>query len=321
MLLTHYCRWRRPPWQKPCSLSQCEFGPRSEEDAGVMPPPLCAAAPSSALRHSHPELVVSMSAGWVFAKDNFQPVWRAGCYQHWHLWLSCIFVLTATVQLSSLHKKTHFTFQLYRSDSDSSTLPKKSPFVRNTLERRTLRYKQVQPDCYLSEIHVGVCLASRFWAVFVCVCVSSSRTAPPWPSSRPVPPWTWSWISRPAGRVRGSLWRSWAPWESWKCDWRTHNPGRPPSSPTGPWGTSASAACSERPRNRSDWLYKPCGIQPHPAALDLTCFLLCRLDKARRSFVRRRRRRGGWGRRPKRFCRWGGRARRSLCLCRHSGGN
>ncbi len=33
--------------------------------------------------------------------------------------------------------------QLYRSDSDSSTLPKKSPFIRNTLERRTLRYKQV----------------------------------------------------------------------------------------------------------------------------------------------------------------------------------
>lgn len=40
--------------------------------------------------------------------------------------------------------KVDFVFQLYRSDSDSSTLPKKSPFVRNTLERRTLRYKQVQ---------------------------------------------------------------------------------------------------------------------------------------------------------------------------------
>lgn len=39
---------------------------------------------------------------------------------------------------------TVFTFQLYRSDSDSSTLPKKSPFVRNTLERRTLRYKPVR---------------------------------------------------------------------------------------------------------------------------------------------------------------------------------
>lgn len=38
-----------------------------------------------------------------------------------------------------------FSNQLYRSDSDSSTLPRKSPFVRNTLERRTLRYKQVCP--------------------------------------------------------------------------------------------------------------------------------------------------------------------------------
>lgn len=37
-----------------------------------------------------------------------------------------------------------FSNQLYRSDSDSSTLPRKSPFVRNTLERRTLRYKQVR---------------------------------------------------------------------------------------------------------------------------------------------------------------------------------
>uniref|UniRef100_A0A3Q3GIU2 WWC family member 3 n=1 Tax=Labrus bergylta TaxID=56723 RepID=A0A3Q3GIU2_9LABR len=36
------------------------------------------------------------------------------------------------------------TVKLYRSDSDSSTLPKKTPFVRNTLERRTLRYKQQQ---------------------------------------------------------------------------------------------------------------------------------------------------------------------------------
>lgn len=44
--------------------------------------------------------------------------------------------------------KVGFVFQLYRSDSDSSTLPKKSPFVRNTLERRTLRYKQVQSFIY-----------------------------------------------------------------------------------------------------------------------------------------------------------------------------
>ncbi|TRY58468.1 hypothetical protein DNTS_002078 [Danionella cerebrum] len=40
---------------------------------------------------------------------------------------------------------------LYRSDSDSSTLPKKSPFIRNTLERRTLRYKQQSHRSSLAE--------------------------------------------------------------------------------------------------------------------------------------------------------------------------
>uniref|UniRef100_H3CH37 WWC family member 3 n=1 Tax=Tetraodon nigroviridis TaxID=99883 RepID=H3CH37_TETNG len=40
--------------------------------------------------------------------------------------------------------RSQYVCRLYRSDSDSSTLPKKSPFVRNTLERRTLRYKQVR---------------------------------------------------------------------------------------------------------------------------------------------------------------------------------
>nr|XP_019601854.1 PREDICTED: protein WWC3 isoform X1 [Rhinolophus sinicus] len=38
--------------------------------------------------------------------------------------------------------RSQYVCRLYRSDSDSSTLPRKSPFVRNTLERRTLRYKQ-----------------------------------------------------------------------------------------------------------------------------------------------------------------------------------
>ncbi|XP_033820983.1 protein WWC3 [Periophthalmus magnuspinnatus] len=38
--------------------------------------------------------------------------------------------------------RSQYVCRLYRSDSDSSTLPKKTPFVRNTVERRTLRYKQ-----------------------------------------------------------------------------------------------------------------------------------------------------------------------------------
>ncbi|KAJ0032168.1 hypothetical protein NQD34_002249 [Periophthalmus magnuspinnatus] len=40
--------------------------------------------------------------------------------------------------------RSQYVCRLYRSDSDSSTLPKKTPFVRNTVERRTLRYKQQQ---------------------------------------------------------------------------------------------------------------------------------------------------------------------------------
>lgn len=49
--------------------------------------------------------------------------------------------------------------QLYRSDSDSSTLPKKSPFIRNTLERRTLRYKQVvtRPQRLLLQKILALC--------------------------------------------------------------------------------------------------------------------------------------------------------------------
>ncbi|XP_014880503.1 protein WWC3 [Poecilia latipinna] len=47
--------------------------------------------------------------------------------------------------------RSHYVCRLYRSDSDSSTLPKKLPFVRNTLERRTLRYKQQSYRSSLAE--------------------------------------------------------------------------------------------------------------------------------------------------------------------------
>ncbi|XP_061743737.1 protein WWC3 isoform X4 [Nerophis ophidion] len=47
--------------------------------------------------------------------------------------------------------RSQYVCRLYRSDSDSSTLPKKSPFVRNTLERRTLRYKQQSYGSSLAE--------------------------------------------------------------------------------------------------------------------------------------------------------------------------
>lgn len=47
--------------------------------------------------------------------------------------------------------RSQYVCRLYRSDSDSSTLPKKPPFVRNTLERRTLRYKQQSYRSSLAE--------------------------------------------------------------------------------------------------------------------------------------------------------------------------
>lgn len=40
--------------------------------------------------------------------------------------------------------------QINRSDSDSSTLSKKSPFVRNASERRSMRMKKVRTSVFLT---------------------------------------------------------------------------------------------------------------------------------------------------------------------------
>ncbi|KAM4797174.1 protein WWC3 isoform 1-T1 [Rhinophrynus dorsalis] len=65
------------------------------------------------------------------------------------------FVRSSTIvrsQTFSPGARSQYVCRLYRSDSDSSTLPRKSPFVRNTLERRTLRYKQQACQSSLVEI-------------------------------------------------------------------------------------------------------------------------------------------------------------------------
>lgn len=49
-----------------------------------------------------------------------------------------------------------FHFQLNRSDSDSSTLSKKPPFVRNAMERRSVRVKRVKTSLLV------FCLAQTF---------------------------------------------------------------------------------------------------------------------------------------------------------------
>ncbi|KAM6963064.1 protein WWC3 [Aplochiton taeniatus] len=65
------------------------------------------------------------------------------------------FIRNSTIvrsQTFSPGARSQYVCRLYRSDSDSSTLPKKSPFIRNTLERRTLRYKQQQQQSYQSSL-------------------------------------------------------------------------------------------------------------------------------------------------------------------------
>ncbi|NXY42116.1 WWC3 protein, partial [Ceuthmochares aereus] len=65
------------------------------------------------------------------------------------------FVRSSTIvrsQTFSPGARSQYVCRLYRSDSDSSTLPRKSPFVRNTLERRTLRYKQQSCRSSLAEL-------------------------------------------------------------------------------------------------------------------------------------------------------------------------
>ncbi|XP_051568744.1 protein WWC3-like isoform X2 [Myxocyprinus asiaticus] len=71
---------------------------------------------------------------------RMRPKERAGRWGH-----SSPFMRSSTIvrsQTFSPGARSQYVCRLYRSDSDSSTLPKKSPFIRNTLERRTLRYKQ-----------------------------------------------------------------------------------------------------------------------------------------------------------------------------------
>ncbi|XP_028817717.1 protein WWC3 isoform X2 [Denticeps clupeoides] len=69
-----------------------------------------------------------------------RPKERAGRWSH-----ASPFMRSSTIVRSQTFTpgaRSQYVCRLYRSDSDSSTLPKKSPFIRNTLERRTLRYKQ-----------------------------------------------------------------------------------------------------------------------------------------------------------------------------------
>uniref|UniRef100_A0AAY4E5G8 WW domain-containing protein n=1 Tax=Denticeps clupeoides TaxID=299321 RepID=A0AAY4E5G8_9TELE len=89
------------------------------------------------------ELLVSeggRSNGPFHEPMRVRPKERAGRWSH-----ASPFMRSSTIVRSQTFTpgaRSQYVCRLYRSDSDSSTLPKKSPFIRNTLERRTLRYKQ-----------------------------------------------------------------------------------------------------------------------------------------------------------------------------------
>uniref|UniRef100_A0A672M0I9 Protein WWC3-like n=1 Tax=Sinocyclocheilus grahami TaxID=75366 RepID=A0A672M0I9_SINGR len=80
---------------------------------------------------------------------RMRPKERTGRWGH-----SSPFMRSSTIvrsQTFSPGARSQYVCRLYRSDSDSSTLPKKSPFIRNTLERRTLRFKQQSHHSSLAE--------------------------------------------------------------------------------------------------------------------------------------------------------------------------
>ncbi|MBN3303074.1 WWC3 protein, partial [Amia calva] len=111
--------------------------------------PPCAFAdpedPCSPLRSKPPPLRVDKETNTEapFPEQvSVRPKERGGRWSH-----GSPFVRSSTIvrsQTFSPGARSQYVCRLYRSDSDSSTLPKRSPFIRNTLERRTLRYKQQQ---------------------------------------------------------------------------------------------------------------------------------------------------------------------------------
>ncbi|XP_062854123.1 protein WWC3 isoform X3 [Trichomycterus rosablanca] len=105
---------------------------------------LCIATGGRCVHHSDRPLVIKVDKATNTEMMRLQPKERPGRWSH-----APPFLRTSTLSRShtfSPGARSQYVCRLYRSDSDSSTLPKKSPFIRNTLERRTLRYKQPHPS-------------------------------------------------------------------------------------------------------------------------------------------------------------------------------
>lgn len=126
---------RRRAWTTCCRPTTARWSDRrSAARTSTSRSPSWEGTPSSAPRRSPLDLRASTSAGWLTltnamkhqtVKDLMNIQWGVWT----DVWLSAVFFLV---------------FQINRSDSDSSTLSKKSPFVRNASERRSMRMKKVK---------------------------------------------------------------------------------------------------------------------------------------------------------------------------------
>uniref|UniRef100_A0AAR2IVP9 WW domain-containing protein n=1 Tax=Pygocentrus nattereri TaxID=42514 RepID=A0AAR2IVP9_PYGNA len=136
--------WQAESVDSGCSNSTAFVIPCPE---GLCAEGICIATGGHCVPHSDRSLVKKVTALYNYVDKatnteliRMQPKERPGRWGH-----APPFLRSSTLARShtfSPGARSQYVCRLYRSDSDSSTLPKKSPFIRNTLERRTLRYKQ-----------------------------------------------------------------------------------------------------------------------------------------------------------------------------------
>ncbi|XP_046711025.1 protein WWC3 isoform X1 [Silurus meridionalis] len=138
--------WQAESVDSGCSNSTAFVSPCPE---GLCAEGLCIATGGRCVPHSERPLNIKVDKATNTELMRMQPKERPGRYGH-----GPPFLRTSTLSRShtfSPGARSQYVCRLYRSDSDSSTLPKKSPFIRNTLERRTLRYKQQPHRSSLAE--------------------------------------------------------------------------------------------------------------------------------------------------------------------------
>uniref|UniRef100_A0A8B9KEL8 WWC family member 3 n=1 Tax=Astyanax mexicanus TaxID=7994 RepID=A0A8B9KEL8_ASTMX len=129
--------WQAESVDSGCSNSTAFVTPCPE---GFCAEGICIATGGRCIPHSDRSHIIKVDKATNTELIRMQPKERPGRWGH-----APPFLRSSTLARShtfSPGARSQYVCRLYRSDSDSSTLPKKSPFIRNTLERRTLRYKQ-----------------------------------------------------------------------------------------------------------------------------------------------------------------------------------